>query len=277
MSQIILPTARKQPTRHNPKISVFYGAPKCGKTTAMAALPNTLIIDLEKGTELLEAMAVQATNIYEFGAILDAVYNAGIEQQRIPYEKIVIDNLTILDDWSTESAADTYRTTGMGKNFDSTNILDLPMGAGYHWHRKEVADWIKKAAMLCKELILIGHTKDKAINKGGKEVTVADLNLTGKLSNIVCGMVDATALMYRDAKGNLRINFKQDGTVAGSRNKHLVNRDIILCYAGEEVFHWDRVFRDGLSDAEIEAIEAQIVKDDETSATPVSGSIAVNI
>ena len=46
----------------NPKVLLLYGAPKVGKTTMLSKLDNCLIVDTEKGTNMLEAYVQQVNN-----------------------------------------------------------------------------------------------------------------------------------------------------------------------------------------------------------------------
>ena len=47
--EIKLPTEIEEPTRVNPKTMLIYAIPKAGKTTVLAQLPDSLLIELEPG------------------------------------------------------------------------------------------------------------------------------------------------------------------------------------------------------------------------------------
>lgn len=54
----------------NPKTLIVYSKPKVGKTTLFANLKNNLIIDIENGSDYLDALKIKANNIeelYEIG------------------------------------------------------------------------------------------------------------------------------------------------------------------------------------------------------------------
>jgi deferrochelatase/peroxidase EfeB len=98
---------------------------------------------------------------------------------------------------------------------------------------------------LTENLILIGHTKDKMINKNGEDLTEMSLDLVGKLGDIVCGEADAVGFMYR--KGNQTIvNFTSgDDTTKGARASHLREQKIVLAESDENnhlTFHWDKIY-----------------------------------
>ena len=56
---IVLPTSKVKAERVNPKRIIIYSKPKTGKTTAYAGLDGNLIIDLENGSDYVEAMKVK--------------------------------------------------------------------------------------------------------------------------------------------------------------------------------------------------------------------------
>ena len=53
-----LPTKKIAAVRKSPKNMVIYGPPKIGKTTALSQLDNCLIIDLEEGSDMLDALKI---------------------------------------------------------------------------------------------------------------------------------------------------------------------------------------------------------------------------
>ena len=42
---------------------IIYGAPKIGKTTVLSQLDDCLIIDLEQGSDMLDALKVQVNSL----------------------------------------------------------------------------------------------------------------------------------------------------------------------------------------------------------------------
>lgn len=98
---------------------------------------------------------------------------------------------------------------------------------------------------LSNHLILIGHTKDKFIDKNGEEISAMELDLVGKLASIICGEADAVGFMYR--KGNQSIiNFDSgDDITKGARAPHLREKQIVVAESDENkniTFYWDRIF-----------------------------------
>ena len=60
---IVLPTKKVKVERVNPKRLIIYSKPKTGKITAFAGLKNNLILDLENGSEYVEALKVKIDNL----------------------------------------------------------------------------------------------------------------------------------------------------------------------------------------------------------------------
>lgn len=230
-----LPTAKIPVVRKSPRHMIVYGPPKIGKTTALAQLEGCLIIDLERGSDMVEALKIQANNLKELEALGKEIIKAGK-----PYKYVAIDTLTKLEEWCEEEAKALYRSTPMGKNFDKDNegqsVLSLPNGAGYLYLRMAVSKWIERLGKLADHVIFIGHLKDKMLEKKGKEVTAKDLDLTGKIRNIACAGADAIGYVYRDGD-NTMISFDSEGDVnAGSRCDHLKGQVMQL--------DWNKIFID---------------------------------
>jgi len=103
---------------------------------------------------------------------------------------------------------------------------------------------------LAENIILVGHVKDKLIDKAGAEVTSMDLDLTGKISRITAANSDAIGYLHRTKGTQNYISFiTSDEVSCGSRSAHLRNKDILiseLLDVGTEneklVTYWDKVF-----------------------------------
>jgi hypothetical protein len=233
--KISLPTKKVSASRKSPKNFVLYGQPKIGKTSALANLENCLIIDLEDGTDMVDALKIKANNLKELSEIGREIIKANK-----PYKYIAIDTVTQLEVWCEQDAKRLYQNTPMGKNFDSDNkglsVLSLPNGAGYLYLRMAYKKWIDRLNTLADHIILVGHLKEAKIDKKGKEVAVKDLDLTGKIKNITCANADAIGYVFRDEDTTM-ISFDSMGDIqAGSRCEHLKGQTFPL--------EWDKIFID---------------------------------
>ena len=138
-----LPKTKVAASRKSPKNMVIYGPPKIGKTTMLSKLDGCLIIDLEEGSDMVEALKVKATSLGQLAEIGKAIM-----QNKKPYKYVAIDTVTKLEEWCELEGKKLYQNTPMGKNFDKdnkgTSVLSLPNGAGYLYLRMAYKKWIDR-------------------------------------------------------------------------------------------------------------------------------------
>ena len=217
---IELPKPKVKATRKSPKHMVIYGPPKIGKTTMLSKLDNCLIIDLEDGSDMVDALKVKVSNLKELEEVGRMIIKKGK-----PYKYVAIDTISKLEEWCEGYAKQIYMKTPMGKNFEQKNpgmsILSLPNGAGYLYLRMAYKKWIERMNMLADHIILVGHLKDKMLEKKGKEVAVKDLDLTGKIKQITCANADAVGYIYRENDETMISFDSLEDITAGSRCDHL--------------------------------------------------------
>jgi len=243
--EVKLPTKIVKSNTNNPSMMIIYSPPKTGKTTLLSKLDNNLIIDLERGTKYLDSLKIDISSMSELQAAGTAIVKAGK-----PYKYVTIDTVTKLEEMCLGVAKAMYMSTPMGKNFDGGSILELPQGAGYFWLRQAFTAWLNKIKKLADHIILVGHIKDKFIEKKGKEVMVKDLDLTGKLKQIVTSDADAIGYLYRGGDNQLIMNFKSsDDVTCGARPDHLKGQEIIMAKYDEKKndvteVAWDKIYID---------------------------------
>lgn len=230
-----LPTQKIPASRRDPGNLVIYGPPKIGKTSILAGLENCLIIDLEEGSDMVDALKIKVKNLNELKELAKEIIKQGK-----PYKYIAIDTVTQLEIWCERDATAAYKSSAIGKNFDKDgqglSVLSLPNGAGYQWLRQSYEKWIGVLNQLAPHLILVGHLKTKVLDKEGKEVSVGDLSLTGKIREMTCANADAIGYVFRQ-KDQTMISFdSQNDVIVGSRCEHLKGQII--------PFEWDKIFID---------------------------------
>ena len=238
---INLPTTKLPAVTQDPKNLIIYGVPKIGKTTILSHLENCLIIDIEDGSDYVEAMKVKVGTLGELQAVCKAIVEAGK-----PYDFIALDTITSLEDFAKPLALREYQSSPQGGGYTG-DILHLPHGAGYGYLRNAVEKIINMVASVTTNLILVGHVKDKALAAAAEATSgsTIELDLTGKLGRILAAKSDAIGFVHRDEDSNLCISFETDGNAsAGARPEHLANKNIIVAEKTEEGFisHWDRIF-----------------------------------
>ena len=238
---IVLPTKKVKVERNNPKRLIIYSKPKTGKTTAFAGLEDNLILDLENGSEYVEALKIKISSLQD---LLDA--GKAIKEAGCPYKYVTVDTVTALEDMIGPLAVKLYKQTPMGSKYDGTNVLTLPNGAGYLYLRQAFFQVLDFIDTLAPHIILSGHIKDKQVDDKGEMVMAANIDLTGKIKSLICANADAIGYMFR--KGNQTIlSFKTtDEVTCGARPEHLRNEEIVISEMnekGELVIHWDKVYK----------------------------------
>lgn len=248
---IVLPTSIVKSIVKSPKNMIIFSKPKVGKTTLLSKLDGCLIIDLENGSDYVDALKLKATNITELYAIATAITNASK-----PYKYIAIDTITALEEMCVPLAEHDYWKSPMGTNWYTPetggkakykSILNLPNGAGYPWLRNAFERTMTMLKGLAPHVIFVGHIKDTLLEKNGSEFNALDLDLTGKLKRITTSNADAIGYLYRKGKQNI-LSFKTTDEIAcGARPEHLRNQEIVvseITETGETVTYWDKIFID---------------------------------
>lgn len=242
---IVLPKEKVKAKVENPRFLIIFGKPKAGKTTLASKLDNNLIVDLEGGSEFLEALAVQARSVKDLGDIANAIREEIKSTGKKPYKYITLDNASRLEEICLSYAATLYRQTPMGKNYAGNDVRTLPNGSGYMYLQQAVRKVIDMFRDLCDNFILIGHLKDKMINKEGEELSEMSLDLVGKLANIICGEADAVGYVYRK-KNETHISFEGgDNSVREARAPHLRGKNIVIAESDENnniKVYWDKIY-----------------------------------
>ena len=245
--EIQLPTSKVTATCKSPKNLIIFSKPKAGKTTVLSQLDNCLILDLENGSDYVDALKIKASSVEEIKHIGKAIAEAGN-----PYKYIAVDTITALEEMCIPYAELLYSKSPMGKGWPTEgkakygSILNLPNGAGYPWLREaftKVIDYIKTWAP---RTILVGHVKDTLLEKNGNDFNSLDLDLTGKLKRIASSNSDAIGYLFRRGNKNI-LSFKTTDEIScGARPEHLRNKEIELSELVDEevVVSWDKIFID---------------------------------
>lgn len=238
-----LPKTKVPALSKSPRKLVIYSKAKTGKTSLCAELKDSLIIDLERGSDFINAVKVNCNSVKEIKELCDEVIKQGK-----PYKYGIVDTITKLEDMVGSYALKLYKDTPMSKNFTGNNVLTLPNGAGYLYIRMaffNVLGWVEAAFP---RVIFLGHLKSTMIEKDGKEVSAKDLDLGGKLKSMTSADVDCIGLLYRKNPTECMISFKTtDDVICGARPQHLKNQEFViseLTSEGEFKTFWDKIFID---------------------------------
>ena len=256
MAEIVLPTQRVAASQISPKNLIIFSKPKVGKTSLLAQLEDCLILDLEDGSDYVDAMKLKASSVDDIKAIGKAIKEAGF-----PYKYIAVDTITALETICLPYAEVLYSRTPMGKNWfkktldgsqyapDSGKamygvVTSLPNGAGWMYQREAITKIIEFIKTLAPRVILVGHVRETMLEKNGSEFSSSDLDLTGKVKRIISSQSDAIGYLYRRGNTNI-LSFKTTDEIScGARPTHLKNKEIEVSKYEDDVLHtfWDKVY-----------------------------------
>jgi hypothetical protein len=257
MAEIVLPTQKVAASQISPKNLIIFSKPKVGKTSLLAQLEDCLILDLEQGSDYVDAMKLKASSVDDIKAIGKAIKEAGF-----PYKYIAVDTITALETICLPYAEILYSRTPMGKNWfkktpdgkyapDSGKamyglVTSLPNGGGWMYQREAITKIIEFIKTLAPRVILVGHVRETMLEKNGSEFSSSDLDLTGKVKRIISSQSDAIGYLHR--RGNINIlSFKTTDEIScGARPIHLKNKEIEISMYEDDVLHtfWDKVYID---------------------------------
>lgn len=243
---ITLPSSVSKREEVNAKNMIIFSKPKVGKTQLLSMLPACLLLDLENGSNYVDAMKIKIDNVAHFKAVVDKIIASGK-----PYRYIAVDTVTALEEMCIPYAEQIYAQTPMGKNWFTDgkkkygSILNLPNGAGYPYLREAFTNMLDHVKNAAPHVIFLGHIKDTLLEKNGSEFTGYDLDLTGKLKRITASNVDAIGYLYRKGKQNILSFNTTDEIACGARPEHLRNKEIVVSEIddkGEYKTYWDKIF-----------------------------------
>lgn len=252
----ILPENSTKHTRVNPRRMVIFGHTKQGKTVAAANLKNNIIIDLESGADYYDCLRlnIQELALDKKATTWDVIKQVVTELKEYrekvgknKYKYITIDTGGHLEDVIMPYALQLYKNSPQGKGFKGVpnDLKALPHGAGWGPIREAYFNTLTMFNLYCDTLIVIAHTKLKTVKRKSEEVDIQDIDVSGRMSQMLAGTADAIGLIYRK-KNQTILNFKtEENTAAGARNEHLREKEFVLCESDESgnlEFHWDKIF-----------------------------------
>lgn len=237
---ITLPKSKVPATIQDPRNLIIFGKSKAGKSTALAELPDSLVIDLESGYAFLNAVKVECKTVAEIKEVCKQIKEAGY-----PYKFIVLDTVTALEDMVLPLALKLYIETPAGSKFTGNNVLDAPMGAGYQYVRRAIEMVIDMVSKCAPNLILVCHVKDSAI--ANSDVNVKQIDLLGKSGRVLSSKSDGIGYLTRNDKSDTILSFNSNDKFVecGSRPEHLRNKDVVLGEMQDDgtiEFHWERIY-----------------------------------
>lgn len=235
-----LPKSKLPAETQDPRNLIIFSKVKQGKSSALAELPNNLILDTEGGLAYIEALKVRVNSVKDIKEVCQEILKANK-----PYDFITIDTITALEDIVKPLALHLYRQTPAGEKFTGTDVLDAAMGAGYKYMRDALEQVINMVSKCTNNIILVCHSKDAAI--ANSDLTAKQIDLLGKTGRILASKSDAIGYLYRDEDSNTVLSFNTNDKFVecGARPAHLRNKDIILGKYNEDgtiTYDWSQIY-----------------------------------
>ena len=255
---LVLPRTSTVAANTDPRILVMLSNSKVGKSSSLLKLPNSLLIDLEDGSEyydgtklnLKQEAAISKSGV---GSLLEEtaklIKDENIKAGKPIYDYIALDTLTAIEGLALAKATFEYKKSPIGKNFIGKDVTELPKGAGYGLLRRAFIDIVEPFKGLAgKALILSGHVKVTTDEK--TELDVKDIQLTGSLKLYTVANADAIGYMYRSKKNKNQnmISFltNEENIATGARSEHLRNTEFVFSEYDTTTnnlnVHWDKIF-----------------------------------
>ena len=244
-------------TRKNPKKLLLFSNPKVGKTDICSYLTRDgkwTLLDFEKsgeafGSDFSEGTIQKMHKLGDIKAFCDAVKKVKEEEGEWPFDGIIVDTLSALQELCITYAGKLYKASAQGKNWDGKpeQILELPNGAGYYWLRLAMSDALGRIYEVTDHIILLGHKTDKDLEKKGVKVNYKEVDLLGKLKAIIPAEMDAVGYMYRKKDETVISFVSSELQIAGARCDHLEGKEIVIAEKNTEegdklITHWDKVY-----------------------------------
>jgi len=117
---IQIPADPVPPSRRNPQSCLLYGGPKVGKTSACAALPDSLILELEpSGADFLHARKIDITGMPHLLAVLGKLTSLRASGKPA-CRRLIIDTIDEVEKLCDPAAVEEYKRSVLGKDFQGT-------------------------------------------------------------------------------------------------------------------------------------------------------------
>lgn len=230
----------------NPRVLIIFAHPKTGKTRALAQLEDSLLIDVDGSSSFYECNATEKIDSYKkFVALVKE-----LKSLDKPFKFLVFDTITKAMPTIVRERAIAQLNKDLAREGEtpvSPNFMieGMAYGKGQLYLREAAKDIIATLSKYCQYLIVVGHTNDKSITKSGETLSVLELDLVGKLKNILAADVDGIGLLYRSAVDENSISFvHSDGVLGGTRSPHLDGQTIVISKKEGNTLEtfWDKIY-----------------------------------
>lgn len=246
-----------------------------GKTTALSLLPNCLLLDLEGGSQGYGGLCFnlkkkkeewnmknptnQLTDVGAWNFFIHTIKEANKQNRDFVYDFLGVDTLTAMQVIAEQMATSNFNKSvigqGMAKKRDGelvkSVITELADGAGYMWLFDAWETMLRSLEGLVKKgVVFMGHTKQGSLLKNGQNISAKDIDLTGKLKQMLLRDVQASGTLYRSDTNTVKVSFVSDerDLTTKSRCAHLANKEFTFSSlnekTGELTVYWNIIYPD---------------------------------
>lgn len=198
------------------KFILVYGAPKSGKTSFAARMPDNLLCAFETGYNALSN--IKAVDIDKWATFKLVLRQLKSNEAKDMYKTITIDTAGI-----AYTLCEEYICSQQGV----TSISEIPWGAGYALVEKEFQNCLRQITQMGYGLVLISHSATRIEKTSdGSEIEIVAPDLQKRAYKIINQLVDIIGYIdvQWDEDGNSRrylYTRKTPRLMAGSRFKYL--------------------------------------------------------
>lgn len=174
---------------------VLYGRPGMGKTTLIGSLPGrTLIVDVDRGTSVLGGTGSKADCVRLKEDLSDLPLVLAELEKNCPYDTVAIDSLSELEK---------SMLTVLGRRGNNSGAPELQH---YNQIQFKISDYVRRfRALPCNTIFTAWEGATEGTASDGSKFQIFRPQLSGKTSDIVCGLCDTVGRIVINPQNGERI------------------------------------------------------------------------
>jgi len=264
--EITLPTEVIEPKDPQLQYLLVFAESGLGKSTVCAQLPRALHLNTDKnGLKWIAARKLDVTHFSDLNAILEKVReHRKAEKVKMDATQgyvgkdyadfVVLDTLTYFIPMIVEEAENMFASTTMGKHWfvgapgknslkqEYGTILGLPDGAGYPWCWRALDAALDILEKIAKNVVIVCHTRT---NRDDEAVDAKNIDLPGKMVDIVCRRMEAVAHLSRTKDDKVAATFSVGQRISAKSKAPGLDGTVVMLSEkvdGAVVTHWENIF-----------------------------------